>query len=249
MRAQSLYPYGIASPHGSKQPTRYTRENRMSYKQEAEAYKAKAQEGLGDQLTILTDDMNRVRSSRALDHALKVNDSTPDFSLPDAFSHEISLRTLLRTGPVVISFYRGEWCPFCNLELRALQQALPEITKLGANLIAISPEKPDNGIVLTEKNKLTFPVLSDFRNAVARQFGIVFRVGDKVQDLSRNVFRNDLALRNGEDSYELPVPATFVIDGRGVVRFAHVNVDYMTGRAEPQEVIAALEAIARSAPR
>jgi peroxiredoxin len=249
MRAQSLCPYGIASPHGSKQPTRYTRENRMSYKQEAEAYKAKAQERLGDQFTILTDDMNRVRSSRALDHALKVNDSTADFSLPDAFGHEISLRTLLRTGPVVISFYRGEWCPFCNLELRALQQALPEITKLGANLIAISPEKPDNGIVLTEKNKLTFPVLSDFRNAVARQFGIVFRVGDKVQDLSRNVFRNDLALRNGEDSYELPVPATFVIDGRWIVRFAHVNVDYMTGRAEPEEVIAALEAIARSAPR
>jgi peroxiredoxin len=221
----------------------------MSYKQEAEAYKAKAEERLGDQFTILTDDMNRVRSSRALDHALKVNDSTPDFSLPDAFGHEISLRTLLGTGPVVISFYRGEWCPFCNLELRALQQALPEITKLGANLIAISPEKPDNGIVLTEKNKLTFPVLSDFRNAVARQFGIVFRVGDKVQDLSRNVFRNDLALRNGEDSYELPVPATFVIDGRGIVRFAHVNVDFMTGRAEPKDVIAALEAIARSAPR
>jgi peroxiredoxin len=221
----------------------------MSYKQEAEAYKAKARERLGDQFTVLTDDMNRVRSSRALDHALKVNDSTPDFSLPDAFGHEISLRTLLGTGPVVISFYRGEWCPFCNLELRALEQALPEIIKFGANLIAISPEKPDHGIVLTEKNKLTFPVLSDFRNAVARQFGIVFRVGDKVQDLSRNVFRNDLALRNGEDSYELPVPATFVIDGGGIVRFAHVNVDYMTGRVEPEEIIAALETIARSAPR
>lgn len=221
----------------------------MSYKHEAEAYKAKAQERLGDQFTILTDDMHRVRSSHALDHALKVNDSAPDFSLPDAFGHQISLRTLLGKGPVVISFYRGEWCPFCNLELRALQQALPEITRLGAHLIAISPEKPDHGIVLTEKNKLAFPVLSDFSNAVARQFGIVFRVGDEVQDLSRNVFRNDLALRNGEDSYELPVPATFVIDERGVVRFAHVNVDYMTGRVEPEEVIAALEAMTRSAPR
>ena len=221
----------------------------MSYQQEAEAYEAKAQEHLGDQFTILTDDMNRVRFSGVLDHALKVNDPAPDFSLPDAFGHEISLMTLLRTGPVVIGFYRGEWCPFYNLELRALQQALPEINKLSAHLIAISPEKPGNEIVLTEKNKLTFPVLSDFRNAVARQFGIVFRVGDEVQDLSRNVFRNDLALRNGEDSCELPVPATFVIAGRGIVRFAHVNVDYMTGRVEPEEVIAALEAIARSAPR
>jgi peroxiredoxin len=221
----------------------------MSYKQEAEAYKAKAQESLGDQFKIVTDDMDRVRSSGVLDHALKVNDYAPDFSLPDAFGHEISLKTLLKAGPVVISFYRGEWCPFCNLELHALQKALPRINKLGANLIAISPEKPDGGIIVTEKNKLTFPVLSDFKNTVARQFGIVFRVGDELQDLSRSVFKNDLALRNGEDTYELPVPATFVIDGSGIVRFAHVDVDYMTGRVEPEEVVATLEAIIQSVAR
>jgi peroxiredoxin len=145
----------------------------------------------------------------------------------------------------VISFYRGEWCPFCNLELHALQEALPKINELGAHLIAISPEKPDGGIVVTEKNKLTFPVLSDFNNTVARQFGIVFRVGDELQDLSRTVFKNDLALRNGEDSYELPVPATFVIDANGIIRFAHVEVDYMTGRAEPGEVVAALKGLAQ----
>jgi len=217
----------------------------MSYKQEAEAYKAKAQDGLGEQFKIITDDMDRVRSSGVLDHALKVNDSVPDFSLPDAFGHQISLKALLKKGPVVISFYRGEWCPFCNIELHSLQEALPKINGLGANLIAISPEKPDSGIVMTEKNKLTFPVLSDFKNTVARQFGIVFRVGDELQDFSRTVFKNDLALRNGEDSYELPVPATFVVDASGIVRFAHVEVDYMTGRAEPAEVVAALEAIVR----
>lgn len=215
----------------------------MSYKQDAEAYKAKAQERLGDQFNTLTEDMDRVRSSGVLDRALKVNDSAPDFTLPDAFGHEVSLKTLLKAGPVVISFYRGEWCPFCNLELRALQEALPRINNLGASLIAISPEKPDGGLIVTEKNKLTFLVLSDFKNVVARQFGIVFRVGDKVQDLSRTVFKNDLALRNGEDSYELPVPATFVIDAHGVIRFAHVEADYMTGRAEPEEVVASLEAI------
>lgn len=221
----------------------------MSYKQEAEAYKAKAQERLGDQFNILTDDIKRVRSSGMLDHALRVNDSAPDFALPDAFGHDISLKALLKAGPVVISFYRGEWCPFCNLELRALQEALPRINKLGANLIAISPEKPDSGIIAAEKNKLTFPVLSDFKNTVARQFGIVFRVGDEVQNLSKTVFKNDLALRNGEDSYELPVPATFVIDAQGVVRFAHVEADYMTGRAEPEQVVAALEAIVQPVPR
>lgn len=215
----------------------------MSYKQDAEAYKAKAQERLGDQFNTLTEDMDRVRSSGVLDRALKVSDSAPDFTLPDAFGHEVSLKTLLKAGPVVISFYRGEWCPFCNLELRALQEALPRINNLGASLIAISPEKPDGGLIVTEKNKLTFLVLSDFKNVVARQFGIVFRVGDKVQDLSRTVFKNDLALRNGEDSYELPVPATFVIDAHGVIRFAHVEADYMTGRAEPEEVVASLEAI------
>lgn len=217
----------------------------MSYKQEAETYKAKAQESLGDQFKIITDDMDRVRASGVLEHALKVNDSVPDFTLPDAFGHEISLKTLLKEGPVVISFYRGEWCPFCNIELHALQEALPKINGLGANLIAISPEKPDSGIVMTEKNKLTFPVLSDFKNTVARQFGIVFRVGNELQDLSRTVFKNDLAVRNGEDTYELPVPATFVVDVSGIVRFAHVEVDYMTGRAEPAEVVAALEAIVR----
>jgi peroxiredoxin len=221
----------------------------MSYKQEAEAYKAKAQERLGEKFSIVTDDMDRVRSSGALDHALKVNDSAPDFSLPDAFGHEISLKTLLAKGPVVISFYRGEWCPFCNLELRALQEVLPKMQELGATLLAISPEKPEGGVAATENNKLTFPVLSDFNNEVARQFGIVFQIGDELQDLSKNVFKNDLALRNGENSYELPVPATFVIDADGIVRFAHVEVDYMTGRAEPEEVVAALDAIAKTLAR
>jgi peroxiredoxin len=97
--------------------------------------------------------------------------------------------------------------------------------------------------VATEKSTLTFPVLSDFGNAVAQQFGIVFRVGDELQAFSKNVFKNDIALRNGEDSYELPVPATYVIDAAGVVRFAHVDVDYMTGRAEPDEVVAALASL------
>jgi peroxiredoxin len=144
---------------------------------------------------------------------------------------------------VVVSFYRGEWCPFCNLELRALQEVLPEMEKLGATLIAISPERPDHGIIATEKNKLTFPVLSDFGNKVARQFGIVFQMGQELKEFSKNVFKNDIAVRNGEDSYELPVPATYVIDKAGVIRFAHVEVDYMTGRAEPEAVLVALDAL------
>lgn len=215
----------------------------MSVKQASAQYKAMVQEKLGEKFNIIASDMERVRASGTVDSALKNGDSAPDFTLPDAFGNRVSLKTLLAKGPVVISFYRGEWCPFCNLELRGLQEALPKIKAHGATLIAISPEKPDHGIVATEKSKLTFPVLSDFGNVVAHQFGVVFRVGDELQAFSKNVFKNDIALRNGENSYELPVPATYVLDASGVVRFAHVDVDYMTGRAEPDEVVAALASL------
>lgn len=221
----------------------------MSYQQAAEAYQAKAKAQLGENFSILTNDMERVRSSGVLNHALKVNDHAPAFTLPDAFGHEVSLQALLAKGPVVISFYRGEWCPFCNLELHALQEALPRFQELGASLVAISPEKPDSGIVATEKHKLTYPVLSDFENKVARQFGIVFQIGDALKEFSRNVFKNDLAVRNGEASYELPVPATYVIDAAGVIRFAHIDVDYMAGRAEPEAIVTALEAMAHPLAR
>ncbi|MGB8524883.1 MAG: peroxiredoxin-like family protein [Candidatus Acidiferrales bacterium] len=221
----------------------------MSINQEAGEYKAKVQERLGEKFSIITGDMDRVRAAGTIDAALRVGQMAPDFTLPDAFGNPVAVRTLLARGPVVICFYRGEWCPFCNIELRALQQALPTMEQLGATLIAISPEKPDHGIVAAEKNKLTFPVLSDFGNKVARQFGIVFQIGQELKEFSKNVFKNDIALRNGEDSYELPVPATYVIDTNGVIRFAHVDVDYMTGRAEPGEVISTLKAIAHPVGR
>jgi peroxiredoxin len=217
----------------------------MSYKQAAKQLQAKIKASLGDKFGIIVGDMERVRSSDVLDNALKVGDAAPEFTLPDAFGHEVSLKGLLAEGPLVISFYRGEWCPYCNIELRELQAALPKMEAVGAKLIAISPEKPDGGIIATEKNQLTFPILSDFENKLARQFGIVFQVGDGVKDLGKNVFKNDLELRNGEGSYQLPVPATYVIDTSGIIRFSHVDADYMTGRVEAETVVAALEAIAR----
>jgi peroxiredoxin len=215
----------------------------MSMNQEAAAYKAKVQERLGEKFGVITRDLERIQAEGTIDAALKVGQPAPDFTLPDAFGNPVPVSALLARGPVVISFYRGEWCPFCNIELRALQQALPAMEQLGATLIAISPEKPDHGIVTAEKNQLTFPVLSDFGNKVARQFGIVFQVGQELQEFSKNVFKNDIALRNGEDSYELPVPATYVVDTTGVIRFAHAEVDY-THRTEPEEILTVLKAIA-----
>ena len=215
----------------------------MSITQTAAGYKAMVQEKVGDKFSLFSEDIERVRREGTIDHALTVGQSAPDFTLPDAFGHEVSLHALLAKGPVVISFYRGEWCPFCNIELHALQEKLPRIEKLGATLVAISPEKPDHGIVLTQKNELTFPVLSDFNNTVARRFGIVFEVGRELRTFAKQTFHNDITLRNGEDSHELPVPATYVLDKGGIIRFAHVDADYMTGRADPETVIAALEGL------
>jgi peroxiredoxin len=217
----------------------------MSLKEASAAFKAAMQKKHGAAFSVVSEDNERVRASGVINNALKIGQSAPDFTLPDAFGKPVSLKELRAQGPVVISFYRGEWCPFCNLELRGFQEVLPKMQELGATLIAISPEKPGRGVLVTEKNRLLFPVLSDFGNTVARQFGIVFRIGNEVRVFMNNEFKNDIAVRNGEESYELPVPATYVVDTKGVIRFANVDVDFMTGRAEPQAVIAALEAIAK----
>ena len=215
----------------------------MTSHEEAVQYQGVAKQRMGENYKIIAGDMERVRTNGTLDHALRVGQTAPDFTLPNAFGEQIVLKSLLDKGPVVLSFYRGEWCPFCNIELRGLQQQLARMQHLDASLVAISPEKPDFGIVAAQKNELTYPVLSDFGNKVARQFGIVFEVGEELKEFSKNVFKNDLALRNADGSYELPVPATFILDAHGVVRFAHVDVDYMVGRAEPEAVVAALEQI------
>src|ERR1700739_2704701 len=115
----------------------------MSMNQEAAELKAKVQEKLGEKFGIIAGDMERIRAAGTIDAALRVGQPAPDFTLSDAFGNPVSVSALLARGPVVISFYRGEWCPFCNIELRALQQALPAMEELGATLIAISPEVPD----------------------------------------------------------------------------------------------------------
>jgi peroxiredoxin len=139
----------------------------MSLSQASAVLKSNVQGHLGEYFSLLTNDMDRVRSEGTVKNALTVGQSAPHFTLPDAFGNQVSLQSLLAQGPVIISFYRGEWCPFCNLELHAFEELLPKIKQLGATLVAISPEKPDHGIVITEKNKLTFPVLSDFGNKQA----------------------------------------------------------------------------------
>jgi peroxiredoxin len=171
----------------------------------------------------------------------KVGSKAPGFSLPDARGGEVTLAELLARGPVVVTFYRGGWCPFCNLQLRAYQAALPEIQALGATLVAISPQTPDNSLSTAEKAELTFHVLSDAHNEVARAYGLVFKLSDGLQALQR-MFGNEPPKFNGDDSWELPVPGTFVLDRGGVVRLAGVDPDY-TERVEPSAILAALRGL------
>jgi peroxiredoxin len=171
---------------------------------------------------------------------LAVGEQARPFILPDATGQTVSLAARLAQGPVVLSFYRGEWCPFCNLELRALQAALPQLTERGAALIAISPQSPDHSLSVTEKAGLTFDVLSDARQEVIAAYRVQFTVPADLKDLHLNVFGNDLSAHAADGSWDLPIPATFVIDQAGIIRARHVSADYTT-RMDPAEIVAALD--------
>lgn len=168
--------------------------------------------------------------------SLSVGDPAPEFTLTNKLGLPVHLSRFLEKGPVVLSFYRGGWCPFCNLELRALQAAMPELRAVGASLIAISPEIPDESLKTSGLHELSFPVLSDEGNAVARKFGLVFTLPAALRPIYEQ-FGIDLPRQNGDDSFTLPVPATYVIGADAVIRYAFVNIDY-TQRAEPAEIIA-----------
>lgn len=174
--------------------------------------------------------------SDILDKALREGDQAPLFALPDAFGETVALADVLARGPAVVSFYRGSWCPFCNLELRALQRELAAADASGVTLVAISPNTPDVTRDLVDGARLTFPVLSDQDNLVAKQFNLVYRMIPEHIEYYRDHGRHIAAL-NGSDAWELPVPATYVIDRTGVIRYAFVDLDHRV-RAEPSEVVA-----------
>ena len=191
-------------------------------------------------LAVMTGATEELVASGIAEQSAGEGSAAPAFSLPDAHGEPVASDSLWDEGPVVLSFYRGGWCPYCNIELRALQQRLPEIEALGARLVAITPETPDNALSTQEKNEIAFDVLSDSGNRVAGAFGLSFRLPDEVNDIYKNQFGIDLEASNGDASQTLAVPATFVIGKGGKVLKAFVDADY-TRRAEPDEVIAALK--------
>ncbi len=183
----------------------------------------------------------KLHASHTGESAIKVGEIAPDFTLPAATGEAVTLHGKLNEGPVVLSFYRGGWCPFCNLELQALQAVLPEIKVLGANLVGISPETPDNSMTTAEKHQLEFDVLSDIGNKTARDYGLIFTVYEEMRPLYLK-WGLDVPASNGDNSWELPVPATYVIDTNSVARAACVDKDY-TKRMEPEQILAALRDI------
>ncbi len=179
--------------------------------------------------------------------AIKAGDRAPTFALPDADGNAVSSLDLLADGPLVVSFYRGVWCPYCNMELKALEAARPQLEALGAKLIAISPQTAVNSRRSMRDNALGFPILSDTGNKVADAFGLRFALPDYLVELYRDGFKNDLAVVNGEPSWTLPMPGRFVIATDGTVLYAEVNPDY-TRRPEPDELMPVLRRARSGAP-
>ena len=177
-------------------------------------------------------------ASGAAGKALKAGDILPAFTLSDPDGNPVSSADLLAQGPLVISFYRGVWCPYCNMELQALQEALPQFEALGARLVAISPQSPVNSRKSVRQNNLSYPILSDPMNDVAAAFGLRFQMPDYLVDLYK-MLKNDLPSFNGDPSWTLPMPARYVVGQDGIILYAEVNPDY-TRRPEPEDMLPAL---------
>jgi peroxiredoxin len=176
--------------------------------------------------------------------ALKAGNRTPIFRLNDPDGKPVSSADLLAKGPLIISFYRGVWCPYCNLELQALQETLSQFQALGASLVAISPQTAANSRKSQRQNKLGFPILSDTHNDVAAAFGLRFALPDYLVDLYKSL-KNDLPAFNDDPAWTLPMPARYVIGQDGVIAYAEVNPDY-TLRPEPDSMLPVLQRLQTS---
>lgn len=179
--------------------------------------------------------IQRVEESGITESATGVGDRFPSFSLPNAGGEAMNSEDFLARGPLVVCFYRGGWCPYCNLELRAYQKILAEIRELGADFVAISPQLPDESLTMAAKGNLTFEVLSDTGNSLAEHLGLVHELPESIIDLYRSI-GNDLERINGNMRWTLPIPATYIIAQDGTVVEAFIQPDY-TLRMEPGEVL------------
>ena len=189
-------------------------------------------------LDAFVEDLQRQRISR---HSLSVGETVANFTLLDQYRRSVTLYELLNEGPVVLKFYRGGWCPYCNQELKALHHARPEIEYRGAQLLAITPENPENIVQTVRKNALDYRVVHDVNSEVARAFGVAINLSEYLRAFYRSLGLN-LSLRNADVMVRLPLPATYLIHPNYTVQYAFVDEDY-TQRAEVADVLTALQRV------
>ncbi|MGK6323721.1 peroxiredoxin-like family protein [Sphingomonas sp. DT-51] len=199
-----------------------------------------------DQLDTMNCATQSLIDSRQAEKALQAGDKAPEFTLPEADGGSVSSRALLARAPLVATFYRGIWCPYCNFDLQALEDVRPEIEARGASLVAISPQTPSNSRKSQRDNKLDFPILSDRGAAVAAEFGLRFSLPADLIDVYRQ-FGADLAIVNDDPSGVLPMPARYVIGTDGMIAYAEVNPDY-TRRPDPSELLPVLDRLRAGVP-
>lgn len=192
-----------------------------------------------DTLNTLMAELDTLIKSGLADQSVSSGDVFPDFELPDANNESRTLQSFLSEGPLVVSFYRGAWCPYCNLEINALQQKLPQITAAGAQLVAISPQVPDKSLDQISASQLTFDVLSDASNKLAKGCGLAFTLPEILRPIYA-AWQIDIPGHNNDDSFELPMPATYIINADGIIHYSFVDMDY-TKRLEPDIIIEQLK--------
>ena len=198
-----------------------------------EGFKKKVPQELQEIMLNATEELKKTSLSK---NALKAGTTAKDFALPNAVNQTVSLDELLKENDfVVINFYRGLWCPYCNLELKALQSINNELINNNAKLVAISPQTPDASLTTKEKNELEFEVLSDSHNTLAKDYGLVFSLAEELRPIYES-FGIDIVGLNDEDSFELPLPATYVINKQKEIIYSFIDEDY-TSRCEPQEIL------------
>jgi len=209
-------------------------------KKQTDAKIAAGREANPDFMKGVDDIIDKAKAFQQGSDAIKLGQKAPNFELPNFEGKLISLNALLIKGPIILTFYRGSWCPYCNLQLNALQARLEDISAFGATLVAISPEVPDGSMSLDEMNELDFVVLSDQDANIASEYGISWKVPEFLVEHMR-VDRNlNLETINNGNGSVLPIPATFVLDRDGIVTWRYVDVDYRT-RSEPDDIIEALQ--------
>ena len=183
-------------------------------------------------------------ASGQAERALKAGDRAPEFTLPDPEGKLVASRELLAKGPLVVTFYRGAWCPYCNLDLQALEEARPEIEARGASLVAISQQTAANSRKSQRSNKVGFPIVGDKGGELAENLDLRWHLPEDLQAIHKQLGA-DLVAFNGENSWTLPMPARYVIGQDGIIAYAEINPDY-TRRPEPSDVFSILDQLKRS---